>query len=60
MKKVLLFFILITTIKGLAQDLELEKVTKLQLEEKAHSIDSSAVAAILFKECPVYFSGVFF
>jgi hypothetical protein len=55
MKKVILFFILITTIKSQAQDLELEKVTKLQLEEKVHSIDTSAVAAILFKKARTIF-----
>lgn len=51
MKKItfILFFILVnTTLK--AQDFKLGKVSVKELEEKIHPIDSSAVAAILYKK----------
>jgi hypothetical protein len=48
-KKILIvvFFVMI---RGNAQNLELGKVTIAELQEKVHSKDSSAVAAILFKK----------
>jgi hypothetical protein len=53
-KKILIvvFFVMI---RGNAQNLELGKVTIAELQEKVHSKDSSAVAAILFKKGRVYF-----
>ena len=51
MKKAVLFlFVFIALGKVNAQSPELDKVTKLQLEEKQHPTDTSAVAAILFKK----------
>lgn len=46
----LLLIALLFLSKASAQKMELGKVTKTELEEKFHPIDSSAVAAILFKK----------
>jgi len=45
------FFVCITN----AQKIEFENITKLELEEKIHPVDSSAPAAILFKKARTTF-----
>ena len=51
MKKILIALILIGTITQLkAQDYRLGKISKKELQEKAYPLDSSAVAAVLYKE----------
>ena len=56
MKKVIIYLILfVLSVNVQAQSFELEKVTKAQLEEKVHAIDTSAVAAILFKKARTIF-----
>jgi len=54
MKKIFLF--LFVSINCLAQDYEIDKVTKSQLEQKKHPSDTSAVAAILFKKAITKFN----
>ena len=46
----LLICLLFTTSNVVAQKYELGKVTIEELKEKAHPLDTSAVAAILFKK----------
>ena len=41
--------------KAIAQSFELGKVSKEELEEKFHPIDSGAAAAILYKKTKIYF-----
>jgi transglutaminase-like putative cysteine protease len=56
MKKVIIYLILfVLSVNVQAQSFELEKVTKSQLEEKVHAIDTSAVAAILLKKARTIF-----
>jgi hypothetical protein len=56
MKKIIIIIVLFAlSVKVHAQSLELEKVTKAQLEEKVHQVDTSAVAAILFKKARTIF-----
>lgn len=52
MKKLVisLIVLIVFIFKTSAQNLELGKVSKAELEEKFHKIDTSAVAAILFKK----------
>ena len=58
MKLFLLFIFFACSIKGLAQNFELGKVTIAELQEKRHPKDSTANAAILFKTGSVYFEGL--
>lgn len=53
MKKIVI--ILLLSFQVQAQDFELGKVTKLELEEKKHPKDSSAPAAIVFKKARTFF-----
>ncbi|TDQ22734.1 DUF3857 domain-containing protein [Tenacibaculum caenipelagi] len=55
MKKVLFIFTLIVTINLSAQEIKFGKVSKEELEEKFHPIDSSASAAYLYKNREVYY-----
>ena len=54
-KKVFSIFMFLS-IQVHGQNFELEKVTKVELEEKVHPTDSSAVAAILFKKAKTKFN----
>ena len=56
MKRIVFIIFLFLTIPSFGQSYELEKVTKSELEEKVHSTDSSAVAAILFKKAKTKFN----
>ena len=57
MKKSILISVLLgLSLNIIAQKVDLEKVTKEQLEEKVHPKDTSAVAAILFKKARTTFN----
>jgi len=51
----LLFIFFVYSTKSIAQNFELGKVTIAELQEKRHSKDSTATAAVLFKKGEVYF-----
>jgi hypothetical protein len=55
MKKFLFSLIVLIFFNANAQNLEFGKVSKEELLEKSHKIDSSAVAAILFKKAKTTF-----
>ena len=48
--KFISFFVLILNFTATAQKYELGKVSVAELEQKAHPIDTSAVAAVLFNK----------
>lgn len=58
MKKSFLLFLIISLFfnEGFAQNLELGKVTKKELEERVHSIDTAAPAAFIFKKARTFFT----
>lgn len=56
MKKFILAFVLLYTSLTFSQKIELGKVTTEELSEKKHAIDTSAVAAYLFKKGDVKFN----
>ena len=56
MKKIVFIISIFFTIHLAAQNLELDKVTKTELEEKFNPSDSSAVATILFKKATTKFN----
>ena len=55
MKKYLILIYFISIFSTTAQNFDLGKVTVKELQEKSHAIDSSAVAAILFKKAKTTF-----
>ncbi|WP_104734676.1 transglutaminase domain-containing protein [Hanstruepera ponticola] len=55
MKHILTIFLLITIHFSFAQNFKFGKVSKEELSEKVHPLDSSAHAAILYKSYKVYF-----
>lgn len=55
-KKLLVSLLLLLSFKGISQKYELGKVTIDELKEKVHPIDTSAVAAILFKKARTFFT----
>lgn len=55
-KLFMVLFVAISFLKGSAQEFKLGKVSIAELREKFHPIDTSAVAAILFKKGKTYFT----
>lgn len=53
---VILLFLISLTNNLFAQNLELGKVTKKELESKVHPIDTSAAAAFIFKKAKTFFT----
>lgn len=54
-KAVVVLFAFLFFLKSNAQNLEYGKVSKEELQEKAHPLDSTAAAAIIFKKAKSYF-----
>ena len=54
-KAVVVLFIFLFYLKSNAQNLEYGNVSKEELLEKVHPIDSTAAAAIIFKKAKTYF-----
>ena len=55
MKKIILALTLLITFLGNAQEIKFGKVSKEELEEKYHPIDSTVNAAYLLKERKTYY-----
>ena len=52
--KIIIFLLLISFSKTIAQKFELGKVSINELQEKVHPIDTTAVAAILFNKARTF------
>ncbi|MEO5776819.1 MAG: DUF3857 domain-containing protein [Flavobacterium sp.] len=56
MKKEFTVILLLLTLYSFSQNHELGKVTVAELKEKAYSMDTSAVASVIFKTSKIYFN----